>query len=281
MKKTIVFLLVLFSAMLVQAQEDSLRANRYVMRSMLFGAGYTNVLDTYLSPLEYKGCEIRILRESMCMTRLMDGNVSSQNILQAYTSYTKNTSGTSYFYTGMLNWSYALHYQFQINERLKILFGPVLDLNAGFVYNPRNSNNPAQAKAYGNIGASGMAIRKFHIGNYPLTARYQVALPLMGIIFSPEYGQSYYEIFFLKHGGKNILFTSLHNNPSLKQMITLDFPIRNTILRVGYLCEIQQAHVNNLKSHIYSHDFMIGFVKNLYLLKGKNKISMPNAFTPY
>lgn len=128
MKKTIVFLLVLFSAMLVQAQKDSLRANRYVMRSMLFGAGYTNVLDTYLSPLEYKGCEIRILRESMRMTRLMDGNVSSQNILQAYTSYTKNTSGTSYFYTGMLNWSYALHYQFQINERLKILFGPVLDL---------------------------------------------------------------------------------------------------------------------------------------------------------
>ena len=64
-------------------------------------------------------------------------------------------------------------------------------------------------------------------------------------------------------------------------MITLDFPIRNTILRVGYLCEIQQAHGNNLKSHIYSHDFMIGFVKNLYLLKGKNKISMPNAFTPY
>ena len=212
MKKTIVFLLVLFSAMLVQAQKDSLRANRYVMRSMLFGAGYTNVLDTYLSPLEYKGCEIRILRESMRMTRLMDGNVSSQNILQAYTSYTKNTSGTSYFYTGMLNWSYALHYQFQINERLKILFGPVLDLNAGFVYNPRNSNNPAQAKAYGNIGASGMAIGKFHIGNYPLTARYQVALPLMGIMFSPEYGQSYYEIFSLKHGGKNILFTSLHNN---------------------------------------------------------------------
>ena len=66
-----------------------------------------------------------------------------------------------------------------------------------------------------------MAIGKFHIGNYPLTARYQVALPLMGIMFSPEYGQSYYEIFSLKHGGKNILFTSLHNNPSLKQMITL------------------------------------------------------------
>ena len=39
MKKAIVFLLVLFSAMLVQAQKDSVRANRYVMRSILFGAG--------------------------------------------------------------------------------------------------------------------------------------------------------------------------------------------------------------------------------------------------
>ena len=53
-------------------------------------------------------------------------------------------------YAGLVNWSYALHYQFRMNDdKLKILVGPMLDLNGGVVYNRRNSNNPAQAKAYG------------------------------------------------------------------------------------------------------------------------------------
>lgn len=263
------------------AQEDSLQATRYVMRSTLFGAGFNNVMDTYLSPLEYTGPEVRILHERMKMTRLMDGNVSTQSIFQLHASYTENISKTAKMYYGLLNWSYALHYQFRINENLKLLAGPMIDLNGGVIYNERNSNNPAQAKAFGNIAASGMAIYKFRIRQYPLVLRYQANLPLMGIMFSPEYGESYYEIFSLGHGGKNVLFTSLHNAPSLRQMLTLDFPIRQTIMRVGYLCDIQQSKVNNLKTHAYSHDFMIGFVRNLYLLKGKNKISMPSKTTPF
>lgn len=281
MKRIIFLLYACLSVLILRAQEDSLRATRYVMRSVLYGAGVSNVLDTYLSPLEYKGPEVRILRENMRMTRLMGGNVSAQNLLQAHVSYTHNPSQTGHMYAGLLNWSYTLHYQFRLNEQLKLLAGPTIDLNGGFVYNTRNSNNPAQAKAYGSLGISGMAIYKFHIGNYPLVVRYQANLPLLGAMFSPEFGQSYYEMFSLGHKGKNVLFTSLHNSPSLRQMVTLDFPIRKVTMRVGYVCDLQQAKVNHLKYHTYSHDFMIGFVKNFYLLKGKNRITMPSNVTPY
>lgn len=275
-----VLLILLVSCVGISAQ-DTLSHEKYLVRSAMVGIGKTNVYDTYLSPLEYKGPELRFMHESMRMTRLMGGRVSAQRIVQVNCSSTDNISKSSTSYSGMFNWTYALHYQYNVNGNLKILFGPMIDLNGGFIYNTRNSNNPAQAKAYGNIDASAMAIYKFRIARYPMVVRYQANLPFMGVMFSPEYGQSYYEIFSLGHGGRNVLFTSFHNAPSLRQMLTLDFPVGKTIMRAGYLCDIQQAKVNNLKSHFYSHNFMIGFVRNFHMIRGKNRISLPSKVTPF
>lgn len=265
----------------LQAQEDSLQANRYVMRSTLYGAGHTNILDTYLSPMEYTGLELRMLRENMRMTRFMDGNVSRQSLFQAHVAMTENKAGTGSEFSFLANWNLAYHYQFRFNENFKILAGPNLDLNGGMIYNFRNSNNPVQVKAYMNLGASGMAIYRFKIKEYPLVFRYQLNIPLLGLMFSPEYGQPYYEMSLSHNWRKNICFTSIHNQPSIRQFMTLDFPIRSTNLRFGYMADIQQAKVNHLKSHTWSHAFMLGFVKNFYLLKGKNKVAMPSSVSPY
>lgn len=275
-----VLLILLMSCTGVLAQ-DSLSHDKYIVRSVMVGAGKTNVYDTYLSPLEYRGPELRFMHESMRMRRLMGGSVSAQRIVQVNASSTDNISKSGKSYSGMVNWTYALHYQYNVDDRLKILFGPMLDLNGGFIYNTRNSNNPAQAKVYGSIDASAMAIYKLRIDHYPMTLRYQANIPFMGLMFSPEYGQSYYEIFSLKHSGKNVLFTSFHNAPTVRQMLTLDFPIGKTIMRAGYLCDIQQAKVNNLKSHFYSHNFMIGFVRNFQMIRGKNRISLPSKVNPF
>lgn len=275
-----VLLILLMSCAGVLAQ-DSLSHDKYIVRSVMVGAGKTNAYDTYLSPLEYRGPELRFMHESMRMTRLMGGRVSAQRIVQVNASSTDNISKSGKSYSGMFNWTYALHYQYNVDDRLKILFGPMLDLNGGFIYNTRNSNNPAQAKVYGSIDASAMAIYKLRIGRYPMTLRYQANIPFIGVMFSPEYGQSYYEIFSLKHSGNNVLFTSFHNAPTVRQMLTLDFPIGKTIMRVGYLYDIQQAKVNNLKSHFYSHNFMIGFVRNFQMIRGKNRISLPSKVNPF
>lgn len=281
--KLFLFIISLSSCLHLSAQEDSMHNSllsvpthgnesyRHVVRSTLVGAGFANVFDTYLSPLEYKGAEVRFLFENMRMTGLMDGNVSAQHIFQVSFDYTKNPTKSVKSYSGLINWTYALHYHKKYNERLKILFGPMIDVNGGVIYNQRNSNNPAQAKAYLNLGGSAAVYYNFHIGRSPFTLRYQANLPLLGIMFSPEYGESYYEIFGLGNGGKNVLFTSLHNMPSLRQMLSLDCPIKNSILRIGYLCDLQQSKVNNIKSHTYSHNFMIGVVRNLYFLKNKKK----------
>ena len=60
----------------LQAQADSLLIHRYVTRATMYGVGFTNVFDTYLSPQEYKGIDFRVSRETIRMTKLFDGNVS-------------------------------------------------------------------------------------------------------------------------------------------------------------------------------------------------------------
>lgn len=116
-----------------------------------------------------------------------------------------------------------------------------------------------------------MAIWDLRIKNYPISLRYQVNLPFAGIMFSPNYGQSYYEIFTLGNWNGVINFTSLHNQPSLRQMLTVDFPVGRAKMRLAYLWDAQQSKVNDIKTHTYSHVFMVGFVKELFLIRDKKK----------
>lgn len=249
----------------------TLEPNRIIIRATLYGVGFTNVFDTYLSPQEYKGIDFRISRESMRMTKWMDGNVSQQTFFQADLGYTHNRVGNNNTFSGLANWNYGLHYNFPITPNFKLLAGGVADLNGGFVYNLRNGNNPAQARAYVSLAASGMAIWNLRIKNRPVTLRYQLNLPLMGVMFSPNYGQSYYEIFTLGHWDGVIKFTSLHNQPSLRQMLTADFPVGRARMRFAYIWDAQQAKVNEIKMHTYSHVFMVGFVKELYLFPNRKQ----------
>lgn len=250
---------------------DSARQTHFVTRTTMYGVGAANMYDTYLSPQEYKGVEVRVARESMRMTRWADGSLSLQNFLQGYVNYTHNRVDNNNMLAAQVNWNYGLHYHFPLTENFRLLAGGLADLNGGFLYNLHNGNNPASARAYLNIDASVMAIWDVKIKHYPIRLRYQLNLPVMGVMFSPHYGQSYYEIFSLGNAAGVVKFTSLHNQPSLRQMLTADLPVGRLKMRLAYLWDAQQSEVNNLRTHAYSHAFMVGFVKEFYLLKKPRK----------
>ena len=257
---------------------DSLEMHRFVTRSLTYGIGYSNIFDEYLSPQEYKGIDFRIARETMRLSKF-NPNVSVQNFFQANISYTHNRADNNNTFAGLVNWNYGLHYQFHLTDNFKLLAGGLVNVNGGVIYNLHNGNNPASARAYIDLDASGMAIWTLKIKNKPVKLRYQLNVPVIGAMFSPHYGQSYYEIFSLGNKGGVIRFTSPHNHPSLRQMLSFDFPVGKSQLRISYLCDIQQAKVNKIKSHSYSHVFMVGFVKEIYRIPGgkkrKNAIHSP------
>ena len=129
-------------------EAERLEQSRLVTRATMYGVGFTNVFDTYLSPQEYTGIDFRVSRESMRMTKWMDGKLSLQSFFQADLGYTHNKVDNNNTFSALANWNYGLHYNIPITSNFKLLAGGLADLNGGFVYNLRNTNNPASHALY-------------------------------------------------------------------------------------------------------------------------------------
>ena len=256
--------------LMAQSEEDEVP--RSINESTMVGVGSYNLRDTYLSPstdINYTGWVARILNERMKVVRLADYKVSRQQLINVEFGSTRNGAETASEYAGFVDYSLEYHYRFpQILPELKILTGASARLSGGFIYNTRNSNNPVSGKADFDLNLSAMAIYNFKLKNFPLTIRYQAEIPFAGVLFSVHKGEPYY---FLTQGSADgiVRFSSFHNKFAMKNYFTLDVPVFDFTVRVGYLNSMYRTDVNNIKTHVLSNSFMIGLVKEFVSFGGK------------
>lgn len=256
-------LLILPPAMTAQ-EADTIPSAKVITNAQMLGVGGVNILDTYLSPEKYTGMEVRYI--SHTIRRREGARWSRMLVHQGSFAYADNRSGNGNEISGMYTFTYGVHYNWDLLDgRLNLMAGGQADIGVGFIYNTRNGNNPAQARLAVNIAPSAAATYRFRLGNVPLRARYEASVPLLGVMFSPNYGQSYYEIFSRGDYDHNVVPTTVASAPSFRQMLTVDFTFGKTTLRLGYLGDFRQAKVNNLKYHDYSNMLLIGFVRTFKL----------------
>ena len=254
------------------SQESSTDNLKHITRSTMVGIGGTNVLDTYLSNEHFKGTGFTFLSTVERQRPLKHWATLMEH--EANLSFTKDRANKQQEIEGAYNFYWGKLYSWQLfDNSLKLQAGGLVNASLGVIYNTSNGNNPAQARVHLNIMPTGVATYKFNLWNKPFTARYEVSLPLCGIMFSPNYGQSYYEIFSLGNYDHNVVPTTFVSAPEWRQMLTLDVHLwKSAALRIGYLGNMQQAKVNNLRQHVYTHRLLIGFTKQFSIATcGLNK----------
>lgn len=252
-------------------------------QSHMIGVGPSRILDTYISQEKFSSVGITYLyiragkkpykrwqnniehevdlsktRDRSHTTSMLEGNYNLYwgrvATVASMTSRTSRTSRSSM--TSMASISSQNGFQLQA--------GLAANVNLGFLYDMSTSNNPAQARFALNLMPVGIATYGFNIKQQHFSLRYELNLPLVGLMFSPNYGQSYYEIFSRGNYDHNIVTTTFVSAPNFRQLLTLDWQVSEKwAVRVGYLGNYQQADVNHLKSHIYTHRFVIGITKTI------------------
>ena len=270
MKKTLGFIVMfvyLFAPL--AAQTDTDRPNS-INEGTLIGIGGYHIKNTYLSPVNYTGTGIRFINERMKMLAKSDQRISSYQAIDIDLSSVRNPASTVAAIAGFADYSFGYHYRFRPAKDFKVLTGAFVKGMFGFVYNTQSANNPIATHIDLDLNISAMGIYTFRIKNYPLTCRLQTDIPLVGTLFTPAYGQSYYEIFGLGNTYGIVGFSSLHNKFTMRNYFSVDFSVFIITLRVGYLNSLYMTDMKGIQTRYISHNLMIGFVKEFITFSGKN-----------
>lgn len=263
-----------------QAPTDSINPYRVIVRSSLHGISLLNNLDTYLSGYNHTGSGYTFTQETFRKAHFGKYDWKYQTLFTATLGYTKLHSNNEYSLMASRFWSG--YHPFKINDRLELLAGTQVQLSGGVLYIPANGNNLVSLKMRLSLATTGMAIYHIPIKKHDYILRYQIDIPLVGIMFAPEFGQSYYEIFGLGDYNKTTSVSHFINTPSWRHTLSADIPIGNekhgSTLRVAYVADIYQSKINKLRTHLYNHSLSIGFVKTIYKIKRNDPIK---AYSPF
>lgn len=253
-----------------------------VERSWLFGTGHSAIYDEYLSPLDYTGPHVSLGMQNMRTAHWGHKRVSQLTQFEVNGSYAHSPGNHGRFYDGQVTVGFGWLYRFRPQATLgwDLALGGLAEFTGGGTYSTRNGNNPAQGRGAFDIAPSAVFSYAFHApkrlrvtSKIPNTKkktehycrlRVQLDVPLAGLMFSPQYGQSYYELFSLGHYDHNVCFTYPVNAPSARLQATLHVPVTHAAqIVVGYRGEARQSHVNDLGRHAWQNGVVVGFTREL------------------
>lgn len=274
MRNPLISLLLLLSALMyVNAQPVAdLQLLRPAASAVTLSVGNSGIVDTYLSPLTYSGWNISLAYERMQAMKFAPDNWVSRFDISVDASHGSNYVGNGSIWRGSLGASWSMMRRWNLPSRFTVGVGPAALISAGAIYNPRNGNNPAAAKAAVAVGATAYATRMFRIQGTRVLARLNTTTPLLGAFFSQQYGELYYEIWLGNRSGL-VHCAWPGDYRQFDTTLTADIEIGSSWLRIGYRNFFHSSRVCDITTRVISNSFIIGISGEWLSLRKASRIS--------
>lgn len=245
--------------------------------SFYASVGDARIKDTYLSAIPYKGVDMSLGFDRFTRSRFGQHRWNTRHVLEGELAYALSDRRNTRLMSYMFSYEFSFYRRYELKCGLNLLAGGVSMLDAGVVYNPYNSNNPASAKAAFNLGLSAMATYRLYLKNYPVNITFTFTLPAVGVFFCPQFGASYYEMFSLGNREGWMHFGSFANYMTVINRLTLDFPVNRRSLRIGYEGKFRSTHQNYLVYQYYSNTFVFGITWDSSLAAASPRLKRKQA----
>jgi Protein of unknown function (DUF3316). len=281
MTRSFLLSLVLFICLFVSAQDTA--ENKYLLttKSATYGISVCNFTDPYLSPAKYSGNGLNYVLESRKLLSTKNTNYSVQTKFRIAANVMLNPSRSSEMLYSGLNYGWGLSYHFRLNPGLQIFAGGLCDLDFGFKDIPRNINNPVNLDLATNLNLTGFIMYKLPLRKRILHLSAAFQSPLIGYMYVPDAGATYYEMFELGNLSNVFHVSSVFNKIGLNQSYSVDIPCNKNTWRLGVNIQNLKYKANNLVFNHQEVSFSIGSTFDVIKFGGRKRIPPQNFINAY
>lgn len=277
MKKNIFLpLFLLFLTSVACGQNTSEQKYLLTTKVNTFGMSTLSFIDPYLSPLVYSGVGLQYNYDTRRFLSPDKNNISMEKRLSLVDGMTLNPANSaSMTYLG-INYAWGMHYHYRPMQGFQFLIGGLLDVDFGLKDLVRNVNNPINIDLATNLNFSGVAMYNIFTRKRILRLQFALQTPLLGVMFVPRNGVSYYEMFELNDMSNTTHFSSLHNKYGLNQTLTLDVPFKYSTWRFGVNVQNLKYSANDMVFERNEVSLLIGTTFDVATFAGRKNVAPAN-----
>lgn len=234
---------------------------RPIVSTYTLEVGGGHALSTYLSPIAYVGPDYGL--EGRWRKRMpFDPHRWEMEFRGGVgIMFGHNPSHNANLYNLRMNLSWGMERMWRFSDvaggKWNLGGGGAAALRFGTLWLPRNGNNPVALRASAGLDLTVSAVREWTLAGHRFAVADRCQLPTFSIFFSPEYGETYYEIYLgnrkgLAHSGW------WGNKFGINNLLSAEMQFGKRSLLVGWRLEIDTDHVNNLDTQLWRNAAVVG-----------------------
>ena len=179
-----------------------------------------------------------------------------------------------------IDYSVGMHYHFRPMKGLIVLAGGSWDIDLGYKDVPRNVNNPGNVDLATNLNLSGVAMYDIPLRRRTLRLQLAVETPVLGWMYVPLDGASYYEMFGIGNLSNISHVSSIFNRRGITPKLSVDIPFKKTVWQVGLKYQTLRYSANNLVFNRNELSVLVGTTFDIVAFGGRKRIAPENFISP-